>query len=84
MDYNLVKIMLPLVLAASFVGVMLSSILPEAVLTGILVVLLIYLTYESLTKAVKLYKQESESMAKEKQGFKPLAGDKKPEEQQNN
>jgi uncharacterized membrane protein YfcA len=64
-DYNLVKIMLPLVLAFSFVGVMISNILPSAVLTIILVVVLVYLTWDSLTKAVKLWKAETVAMNKE-------------------
>lgn len=77
MDYNLCLIMLPLVLAGSFVGVIISNILPEAVLTIILVVLLVYLTYDSLSKAIGLWKKETIALEKEKQAYKPLAGDKK-------
>jgi uncharacterized membrane protein YfcA len=51
--------MLPMVLFGSFVGTIISSILPEAVLTLILIVMLIYLTYDSLSKAVDLWKKET-------------------------
>lgn len=73
-DYNLVSIMLPLVMTGSFVGVIISHVLPEAVLTIILIVLLFYLTYDSFTKAFKLWGKESAAMAKEKLAYKPLAG----------
>lgn len=58
--------MLPLVLVGSFVGTMISTILPEAVLTVILVVMLFYLTYDSLDKAVGLWKKETKSFEVEK------------------
>lgn len=76
-DYNLCAIMLPLVLAGSFVGVIISNILPEAVLTIILVVLLVYLTYDSFTKAFGLWKKECIAIEKEKLAYKPLAGESK-------
>lgn len=65
-DYNLCLVMLPLVLAGSFVGVIISNILPEAILTIILVVLLFYLTYDSLSKAIGLWKKETIAIEKEK------------------
>jgi len=61
-DYNLVKIMLPIVLAFSFFGVMVSNILPQAVLTIILVILLVYLTVDSTKKAIKCWKAETVAM----------------------
>ncbi len=54
--------MLPMVLFGSFVGTIISSILPDAVLTLILIVLLIYLTYDSLGKAVGLWKKETSAL----------------------
>lgn len=45
---------------------MISTILPEAVLTVILVVMLFYLTYDSLDKAVGLWKKETKSFEVEK------------------
>lgn len=73
-DYNLVAIMLPLVLCGSFVGVMISNIMPEAVLTMILAILLFYLTYDSLSKAIGLWKKESIALEREAEVYKPLAG----------
>jgi len=73
-DYNLVSIMLPLVMTGSFVGVIVSHVLPEAVLTIILIVLLFYLTYDSFKKALSLWGKETAAMQKEKLAYKPLAG----------
>ncbi len=64
--------MLPLVLFGSFVGTIISSIIPEAVLTMILIVLLVYLTYDSLSKAVSLWKKET--IALNAAAYKALAG----------
>lgn len=58
-DYNLVSVMLPLTIGASFVAVILSNMLPDAVLTIILTLLLLYLTVDSLTKGVSLWKKET-------------------------
>ena len=64
--------MLPLVLFGSFVGTIISSILPDAVLTIILVVMLVYLTYDSLSKAVSLWKKET--IALNEAEYKSLPG----------
>ena len=61
-DYNLVAIMIPMVLVGSFVGTIISNLLPEAVLTIILVILLFYSTYDSLKKAINLWKKETITM----------------------
>jgi len=66
--------MLPVVLIGSFVGTIISSILPEAVLTIILAIMLFYLTYDSLEKAVGLWKKETLSFIAEAGKYKPLAG----------
>ena len=58
-DYNLASIMVPLVLFGSFFGTIVSNILPDAVLTIILGILMIYLTWESFDKAVALWKKET-------------------------
>lgn len=55
-DYNLVSIMFPLVLVGSFIGTIIQNILPEALLTIILVFLLLYLTIDSFKKALKMWK----------------------------
>ena len=73
--------MLPLVLVGSFVGVMVANILPEAVLTIILAILLFYLTYDSLSKAIGLWKKETIALAKEAaDAYQPLAGSKQEQE----
>jgi uncharacterized membrane protein YfcA len=51
--------MVPLVLFGSFFGTIVSNILPDAVLTIILGLLMIYLTWESFDKAVSLWKKET-------------------------
>jgi len=66
--------MLPTVLIGSFVGTIISSVLPEAVLTIILVIMLIYLTYDSLEKAVSLWKKETLSFRAEAASYKALPG----------
>jgi uncharacterized membrane protein YfcA len=71
-NYNLVAIMMPQVLIGSFVGVIISNILPEAVLTIILVVLLFYLTYDSLSKAFGLWRKETAAM--EREAYQSLPG----------
>ena len=73
-DYNLCAVMLPLVLVGSFVGVMISNILPEGILTIILVIVLFYLTYDSFEKAIGLWKKETVAMEKEALAYKPLPG----------
>ena len=57
--YNVVSVMIPLVLIGSLSGSLISIILPEAVLTIILVVLLAYLFVDSLLKGVRLWKSET-------------------------
>ncbi len=66
--------MLPLVLVGSFVGVIISSILPEAVLTIIVAALLFYLLYDSFDKAIGLWKKETIAIQLESLAFKELPG----------
>ena len=58
-DYNLASVMVPLVVFGSFAGTIVSSILPEAVLTIIIAILMIYLTYDSISKAVIMWRKET-------------------------
>jgi uncharacterized membrane protein YfcA len=64
--------MLPLVMVGSFVGTIISSVMPEAVLTMILIVVLFYLTYDSLEKAVGLWKKETIAFRAEEASYKAL------------
>lgn len=47
-DYGIVIVMLPLVLVGAFTGVLVNIILPPIILSTVLTLLLIYLTYSSL------------------------------------
>jgi predicted DNA repair protein MutK len=53
---------------------MISNILPEGILTIILVIVLFYLTYDSFEKAIGLWKKETVAMEKEALAYKPLPG----------
>jgi len=63
-DYNLCSVMLPLVLIGAFVGVMVANIAPEALLTIFLALILFYLTYDSLSRALSLWKAETVAIEK--------------------
>jgi uncharacterized membrane protein YfcA len=54
--------MIPLVIFGSFFGTIISSILPDAVLTIIIALLMVYLTWDSATKAVGMWKKETKAM----------------------
>jgi len=58
-DYDLASIMMPAVLLGGFSGLYLSAILPEALITIMLTLILCYLTYNTSNKFVKIYKKES-------------------------
>ena len=58
-DYNLCAIMVPLVIFGSFFGTIISSVLPDAVLTIIIAILLVYLVYDSFSKAISMYNKET-------------------------
>jgi uncharacterized membrane protein YfcA len=51
--------MVPMVIFGSFFGTIVSSVLPEAILTIIIGLLMIYLTYDSLEKAITMWKKET-------------------------
>lgn len=52
-DYNLTAVMLPMIIVGSAVGVIVNFILPEPVITAVLIVALLYIVS---TTAIKLYK----------------------------
>jgi len=58
-DYDLVSIMMPAVLLGGFAGLYMSAILPEALITIMLTLILCYLTYNTSKKFLKIYKKES-------------------------
>lgn len=62
-DYNLASVMVPLVIFGSFFGTIISSILPDAVLTIVIGILMIYLTWDSFKKAIILWRKESKVLS---------------------
>lgn len=58
-DWDLILVMEPLTIGGALIGAFLNKILPEAILTVMLVVLLSFTSYTSLTKAIKMYKIET-------------------------
>ena len=57
--------MIPMVLFGSFIGIIFSSILPEAILTIFLVSILFFSTYDSFRKAIGLWKKETIALEKD-------------------
>jgi len=58
-DWDLILVMEPLTIAGALLGAFLNKILPEELLTILLVVLLSFTAYNTLKKAVKMYKLET-------------------------
>lgn len=58
-DYNLASIMMPAVLLGAFSGLYLSAMLPEALITILLTLILLFLTYKTYLKTVNLCRKES-------------------------
>lgn len=61
-DWDLILVMEPLTIAGALIGAFLNKLLPESVLTVMLVILLSFTAYTSLTKAIKMYKIESKHL----------------------
>ena len=55
----MVSIMMPVILFGTFIGTVITSLLPEPALTIILTILLIYTTIDCFRKAVTMYKKET-------------------------
>ncbi len=68
-DWDLILVMEPLTIAGALMGAFLNKILPEQFLTFMLVLLLSFTAYNSLKKAVKMYRKESRKLRE--QGLKP-------------
>ena len=61
-DYSIVAIMLPTGLLGTVIGVFLNKTLPEGVQVIVLAILLLFVTYATLRKGIKLFKAESRSL----------------------
>eukprot|EP00934_Nitzschia_sp_Nitz4_P008185 Nitzschia sp. Nitz4//scaffold102_size76354//36818//38526//NITZ4_005633-RA/size76354-snap-gene-0.126-mRNA-1//1//CDS//3329532252//8175//frame0 len=68
-DWDLILVMEPLTIAGALMGAFLNKILPELFLTVMLVLLLSFTAYNTLKKALKMYKAESKKLRE--QGLKP-------------
>lgn len=64
--------MLPLILVGSFSGVLISSVLPSAILTMMLTAILTYMTVDAFRKAVRGWKKECIEIEAKKLAYKPL------------
>ena len=58
-DYTLASVMMPIVLAGSYLGALANILFPEAILAILICILLIYVTITTFKKAFKLYGLES-------------------------
>ncbi len=63
-DWDLILVMEPSTLAGALIGANLNKVLSETVIAVMLVILLTFTAYNTLKKAVKLYKKESEQLMK--------------------
>jgi len=63
-DWDLIMVMEPLTIAGALMGAFLNKLLPEELLTFLLVALLSFTAYNTLAKATKMYSIESEHMNK--------------------
>lgn len=68
-DWDLILVMEPLTIAGALIGAFLNKVLPETFLVTMLVVLLSFTAYNTLKKAIKMYKLETIKM--KEQGLKP-------------
>ena len=57
-DYDIVVVLLPMVLFGIQIGSILNYILPAVAITIALTIVLIYMTYTTTSKGIKLYKKE--------------------------
>lgn len=67
-DWDLILVMEPLTIAGALIGAFLNKVLPETFLTIMLVVLLSFTAYNTLKKAIKMYKAETLKMRE--QGYR--------------
>jgi uncharacterized membrane protein YfcA len=64
-DWDLILVMEPLTIAGALIGAFLNKLLPELLLTVLLVLLLSSTAYDTLTRAIKMYKKETVALKKQ-------------------
>ena len=65
-DWDLILVMEPLTIAGALIGAFLNKLLPEAILVVSLVALLSFTAYNTLKKAIRMYKAETRAMLAER------------------
>lgn len=60
-DYRIVSLLQPMILLGTAVGVTLNQVFPEILILLMLILTLCYVIYKTTTKAVNLFKKESEN-----------------------
>jgi uncharacterized membrane protein YfcA len=66
-DWDLILVMEPLTIAGALIGAFLNKVLPETLLTFLLVALLTFTAHNTLTKATKMYKKETAQIKADKE-----------------
>lgn len=64
-DWDLILVMEPLTIAGALIGAFLNKVLPELLLTVLLVVLLSWTAWSTLKKAFKMYRKETAEFRKQ-------------------
>jgi uncharacterized membrane protein YfcA len=64
-DWDLILVMEPLTIAGALLGAFLNKLLPELLLTVLLVLLLSSTAYDTLKRAIKMYKKETIALRKQ-------------------
>jgi len=64
-DWDLILVMEPLTIAGALIGAFLNKVLPELLLTVLLVILLSFTSWNTLKKAIRMYKKESEEFRRQ-------------------
>jgi len=64
-DWDLILVMEPLTIAGALIGAFLNKLLPERLLVVMLVILLSFTAYNTLTKATKMYKKETKEIMRQ-------------------
>ena len=59
-DFDVIVILQPVLLAGTFIGVLLNKSFPEVLILAMLILLLAFITRKTLLKGINLYKKETE------------------------
>ena len=61
-NYEVVMIMLPVIMLGSLIGVQINSMLPDAVILILLVILLIFIGFKSTKQGISKFRQETKEI----------------------